>query len=159
MTGAPPPSRSAKRQRLVLAVLAVVALVGAAVLALVALRGTASYFYVPSDLLAKRPEAAVRLGGMVEAGSIRRDTDGVTVRFRVTDGKATVPATYRGITPDLFVERSGVVAEGRLRSDGVFVADTLLAKHDENYVPRELEGIDIAGMRAAAERAAQTVER
>ena len=130
-----------KHQRLVLVVLALVALVGAGLLAAYALRNQASYFYVPSDMVAKPPEAgrAVRLGGMVQDGSIETAADGVTIRFTVGDGKATVPVTFTGIAPDLFVEGSGVVAEGSLGPDGTFIATNLLAKHDENYMPRELE--------------------
>ena len=137
----------AKHQRLTLAVLALLALVGAGLLAAFALKDQASYFYTPSDIVAKKPEAgqAIRLGGMVEEGSIRHEADGVTVNFIVQDGTARQAVIYTGITPDLFVEGSGVVADGKLTGDGVFVADTLLAKHDENYVPRELEGIDMTG--------------
>ena len=133
-----------KHQRLVLLVLALVALVGAALLAAWALRNQASYFYVPSDMVGDPPAAgqAVRLGGMVEAGSLKTRADGVTVDFIVGDGKARVPVTFSGIVPDLFVEGSGVVAEGALRPDGTFEATNLLAKHDENYMPRELEGMD-----------------
>ncbi|MBM0170976.1 cytochrome c maturation protein CcmE [Altererythrobacter sp. C41] len=130
-----------KHQRLVLVVIALVALVGAGLLAAWALRNQASYFYVPEQMVAEppQPDRAVRLGGMVEEGSIRTLPDGVTVAFVVGDGKARVPVRFAGILPDLFVEGSGVVAEGRLASDGTFVADNLLAKHDENYVPRELQ--------------------
>ncbi|SIO05511.1 cytochrome c-type biogenesis protein CcmE [Parasphingorhabdus marina DSM 22363] len=137
----------AKHQRLTLALLALVALIGAGLLAAFALRDQASYFYTPSDIVAKKPEAgqAIRLGGMVEVGSIKRDADGVTVNFIVQDGDARQAVSYTGITPDLFVEGSGVVADGSLTADGQFVAETLLAKHDENYVPRELEGIDMTG--------------
>ncbi len=108
-----------------------------------ALRNQASYFYVPSEIVAHPPEAdrAVRLGGMVEKGSLRTKADGVTIDFAVQDGKARVPVTFRGIVPSLFVEGSGVVAEGRMRADGTFVADNLLAKHDENYVPREMQNM------------------
>ena len=129
----------AKHQRLVLVVIAVAALVAAGLLALWALRNQAAYFYVPADMVAKPPEAgrAVRLGGMVEKGSLRTAPDGVTIDFVVEDGKARVPVRFRGITPDLFVEGSGVVAEGRMQGN-TFVADNLLAKHDENYVPREM---------------------
>ena len=129
-----------KHQRLVLLVLALVALVGAGLLAAFALSKQASYFYVPSDLVAKPPEQgrAVRLGGMVEKGSIKTRPDGVTIDFVVGDGKARVPVRYTGITPDLFVEGSGVVAEGRMEGQ-TFVADNLLAKHDEKYVPREMK--------------------
>ena len=133
----------AKHQRLVLLGLALVALIGAGLLAAWALRNQASYFYVPSDLRAEPPEVgrAVRLGGMVEKGSLRTAADGVTIDFIVGDGKARVPVRFRGIAPDLFVEGSGVVAEGRLAANGTFVADNLLAKHDENYVPREMEAM------------------
>ncbi|WP_109356699.1 cytochrome c maturation protein CcmE [Sphingorhabdus sp. EL138] len=137
----------AKHQRLALAVLALVALVGAGLLAAFALQDQANYFYTPSDIVQKQPEVgqAIRLGGMVQKGSIQRADDGVTVTFTVHDGASFQPATYTGITPDLFVEGSGVVADGKLTADGLFVADTLLAKHDENYIPRELEGIDMTG--------------
>lgn len=130
-----------KHQRLVLLAVAMVVLIGAALLAAWALRSQASYFYVPSELVGTPPETGrgIRLGGMVEAGSMQTAPDGVTIRFVVGDGKARVPVRYTGITPDLFVEGSGVVAEGRLAADGTFVADNLLAKHDENYVPRELQ--------------------
>ena len=130
-----------KHQRLVLVVIALVALVGAALLAAWALRNQASYFYVPSDI-ADRPPApgqAIRLGGMVETGSLETRADGVTIDFVVEDGKARVPVVFSGIVPDLFVEGSGVVADGSLRPDGTFAATELLAKHDENYIPRELE--------------------
>ena len=130
-----------KHQRLVLVAIALVALVAAALLAAWALRNQASYFYVPSDMRASPPEAgrAVRLGGMVERGSLKTQADGVTIRFAVGDGKTTVPVQFRGIVPSLFVEGSGVVAEGRLGKDGTFMADNLLAKHDEKYVPREMQ--------------------
>lgn len=139
----------AKHQRLVLVVIALVAILGAGVLAAWALRSQASYFYVPSEILAKPPEAdsAVRLGGMVERGSLKTEADGVTVHFVVGDGKARVPVRFRGITPSLFVEGSGVVAEGRMHRDGTFVADNLLAKHDERYVPREMKDMTAAQAR------------
>jgi cytochrome c-type biogenesis protein CcmE len=135
-----------KHQRLVLVMVAFVALIGAGLLAASALREEASYFYTPATL-AKANVAtgkAIRLGGMVQNGSIKRAADGVTVTFVVQDRDATQNVTYRGITPDLFVEGSGVVADGRLNKDGVFIADSLLAKHDENYVPRELKDIDMS---------------
>ena len=130
-----------KHQRLVLLSLALLALVGAALLAVWALRNQASYFYVPSDMVGEPPAAgqAVRLGGMVETGSLKTRADGVTIDFVVGDGEARIPVVFSGIQPDLFVEGSGVVAEGSLRADGTFEATNLLAKHDENYVPRELE--------------------
>jgi len=140
-----------KHQRLILLAVALVALLGAGLIAAWALRSQASYFYVPSELVAAPPQAgqAVRLGGMVEQGSLRTAADGVTVDFVVGDGKARVPVRYRGITPDLFVEGSGVVAEGRLAPGGLFVADNLLAKHDENYVPREMQEMTMAQAKQA----------
>jgi cytochrome c-type biogenesis protein CcmE len=139
-----------KHQRLALAILALAALVAAALVASWALRSQASYFYVPSDIVANppAPDRAVRLGGMVEAGSLATRPDGVTIDFVVGDGKARVPVRFAGIVPDLFVEGSGVVAEGKLGRDGRFVADKLLAKHDENYVPRELEEMSAAHKKA-----------
>lgn len=130
-----------KHQRLVLVLAALAALVIAGLLAAWALRNQASYFYVPSDMVREQPapDQPVRLGGMVERGSIRQEADGVTIAFVVGDGKARVPVRFKGIVPDLFVEGSGVVAEGKLSADGTFVADNLLAKHDENYVPREMK--------------------
>jgi cytochrome c-type biogenesis protein CcmE len=122
-----------------------------ALLAAWALRNQASYFYVPSDVAANPPASGqeIRLGGMVEQGSLKTRADGVTVDFVVGDGKARVPVTFTGIVPDLFVEGSGVVAEGAMRPDGTFVASNLLAKHDENYMPRELEDMTEAQKRAA----------
>ena len=138
-----------KHQRLVLVVVALVALVGAGLLAALALRDQASYFYVPADIAADPPSPgqAIRLGGMVENGSITTAADGVTVQFVVQDGQARVPVSYSGIVPSLFVEGSGVVAEGSMNANGVFIADNLLAKHDENYMPRELEGMSSAELR------------
>lgn len=131
----------AKHQRLVLILIALAALIGAALLAVWGLRSQASYFYVPSDIRGDppSPDRAVRLGGMVEKGSLRTEADGVTISFVVGDGKQRVPVQFRGIVPSLFVEGSGVVAEGKLAANGTFMADNLLAKHDEKYVPRELQ--------------------
>ncbi|MEI9852504.1 MAG: cytochrome c maturation protein CcmE [Sphingomonas sp.] len=131
-----------KHQRLVLAALALVAIGGAAGLALSALKDQAAFFYAPGDVAGKPLplDRAVRLGGMVETGSLRREADGVSIRFVVTDGKAKVPVAFRGVTPDLFKEGSGVVAEGKFKADGSFVADNILAKHDERYMPPEVAG-------------------
>lgn len=133
-----------KHQRLVLLLIAVVVMIGAGLLAAWALRNQASYFYVPSEIVADRPapDRAVRLGGMVEKGSLKKEADGVTIAFVVGDGKTRVPVRFAGIVPSLFVEGSGVVAEGRMGADGTFIADNLLAKHDEKYVPRELKDMD-----------------
>lgn len=133
----------AKHQRLTLAIAAIVAVTGAGLLAASALRDEAAYFYTPEDVQVKgvEPGRAIRLGGMVVGGSLKKEADGVTIRFDVTDGKATVPARFTGIAPDLFREGSGVVAEGSFDRSGTFVATELLAKHDERYMPRELEGM------------------
>lgn len=130
----------AKHQRLILALLAVAAMLGAALLAMSALKDQAAYFYTPSDARREKvePGRAVRLGGMVAEGSIVRAADGVSVRFVVTDGSESVPVRFTGITPDLFKEKSGVVAEGSFAADGSFVATNILAKHDERYMPPQL---------------------
>jgi cytochrome c-type biogenesis protein CcmE len=143
-----------KNQRLVLVVAAVAALFVAVLLAMWGLRDRASYFYTPADIAAGKAQEgnAMRLGGMVERGSIKRQADGVTVRFVVTDGKASTPVVYRGIVPDLFREGSGAVAEGRMEN-GTFVADTILAKHDERYMPPEL------GNLAAEHKAGKTLAK
>ncbi len=139
----------AKHQRLVLVIVALAALIGAGLLAAWALRNQASFFYVPSEMVAKPPEQGrnVRLGGMVVRGSIKTKADGVTINFLVSDGKAQIPVMFSGIRPALFVEGSGVVADGRMEA-GVFKADNLLAKHDEKYVPREMK--DMTGVEAQA---------
>ena len=129
-----------KHQRLILVALAVTALLGAVLLAMWGLQDRAAYFVTPSDIAAGKtpPDKAMRLGGMVVKGSLNRDADGVTVRFMVSDTKAETPVVFRGITPDLFKEGNGVVAEGRLQPDGLFAADNILAKHDERYMPPQM---------------------
>lgn len=132
----------AKNQRLTLALLAVVAVLGAALLAMSALKDQAAYFYTPSDVAKDHvaPGAAVRLGGMVTNGSLKRLPDGVTIDFVVTDNAASVPVRFSGIVPALFREGSGVVADGRFDAAGTFIADTILAKHDERYMPPQVAG-------------------
>ena len=129
-----------KHQRLILVVLATAALVGAVLLAMWGLQDRAAYFVTPSDIAAGKtvPDKAMRLGGMVVNGSLKRDPDGLTIRFTVSDGKAETPVVFRGIAPDLFKEGNGVVAEGRLDPNGLFVADNILAKHDERYMPPQM---------------------
>ena len=131
-----------KNQRLSLLVLAAVAVLAAALLAMSGLRQQASYFYAPSDIARDGAPVGreVRLGGMVAKGSLRHQSDGVTIAFVVTDGLKSVPVRFRGIAPDLFREGSGVVAEGMFQPSGLFVADNLLAKHDERYMPPQLAG-------------------
>ncbi len=148
----------AKHQRLTLVVLALVALIGAGLLAAWSLRSQANFFYLPDQMVADPPAVgqAVRLGGMVADGSIETLADGITVAFVVTDQEeARVPVRYSGIVPDLFVEGSGVVAEGSLDAEGTFIATNLLAKHDENYVPKELQEMS---QHQAAQAYAETTE-
>ena len=131
-----------KNQRLSLLVLAIAAVLGAVLLAMSALKDQAAYFYAPADVARQGAplDRAVRIGGMVKTGSIRRAPDGVTIDFVVRDDSASViNVRYRGIVPDLFAEGSGVVAEGRFQAGGLFVADEILAKHDENYMPPQLD--------------------
>lgn len=133
---------TAKNQRMALAGAGVLAIALAAVLALSGLKDQAAFFYAPSDVAGALPppDKAVRLGGMVADQSIKRAADGVSIDFTVTDGKATTPVRFTGIAPDLFREKSGVVAEGHFNRDGSFTATNLLAKHDEKYMPPEMKG-------------------
>ena len=130
----------AKHQRLILAAVALCGVAGAGVLAASALRDEAAYFRTPAEVVAGKTTVGepMRLGGMVAAGSIKRQADGLTIDFVATDGKASIPVQFKGIVPDLFAENSGMVADGRLRADGVFVADRILAKHDERYMPPQM---------------------
>jgi len=129
-----------KRRRLYFVVAGMVLLGVAAALVLYAMNDTLVFFYSPSELTTKQvpPGRMLRIGGLVETGSVARDADGTTVHFRVTDTAKTVAVVYKGIPPDLFREGQGVVAEGTLGPDGVFVAAEVLAKHDENYMPKEV---------------------
>jgi len=111
----------------------------AATLVLSAFQNNLVFFFSPSQVAAK--EAPVgrtfRVGGLVQEGTLKRDNDGLTARFTITDTAKTIPVVYKGILPDLFKEGKGCVAQGRVGSDGVFYADQVLAKHDENYMPPE----------------------
>ncbi len=131
-----------KHQRLVLLALALAAMAGALALGISALGSSATYFYAPSDVYAKAPAAgeAIRLGGLVQPGSVKRLPDGLTLAFRVTDNARDVPVRYTGIVPDLFREGQGVIAEGHFDAQGTFIATSVLAKHDENYMPPEVAG-------------------
>ena len=138
-----------KNQRLAAIFLILAGVAVAAGLSLYALRGNVTFFMTPTDLAAAEAGKTVRLGGMVVYGTIERD--GLTTRFTVTDYANDLPVEYTGIVPDLFVEGSGVVADGRMQANGTFVADKLLAKHDENYVPRELEEMTAAQKKLVVE--------
>jgi len=128
------------RRKRLLAVVAILVGVGAATaLAMRAFDDNLLYFYNPTQVLAgDAPQGRTfRIGGMVENGSVKRQPDGVTVRFVVTDTAKSIPVEFRGALPDLFREGKGVVAQGRVGADGVFRAAEVLAKHDENYMPPE----------------------
>ncbi|HET9470622.1 MAG TPA: cytochrome c maturation protein CcmE [Usitatibacter sp.] len=117
----------------------IAALAVAATLVLNAFQSNLVFFFTPSQVVShEAPQGrSFRIGGLVEAGSVVRDKDALTVRFRVTDTAKTIPVTYTGILPDLFREGKGVVAQGKLGPDGIFHANEVLAKHDENYMPPE----------------------
>ena len=144
---APGPSRSrrgraaTRKRRRLYAVLAGVTMLGvAAALVLTAFEDSLVFFYSPSDLQAKEigPDRRFRLGGLVKENSVSKAEAGLVTNFEVTDLTSVVKVSYKGVLPDLFREGQGVVAEGRLSADGVFVASEVLAKHDENYMPREV---------------------
>ncbi|NKQ11823.1 MULTISPECIES: cytochrome c maturation protein CcmE [unclassified Pseudomonas] len=138
------------RKKRLFIVLAILAGVGIAVaLALSALQENINLFYTPTQIAAgEAPEGTrIRAGGLVEAGSVKRSSDSLTVSFRVTDNNETVTIQYQGILPDLFREGQGIVALGRVNADGVLVADEVLAKHDENYMPPEVsQALEQSGM-------------
>lgn len=129
------------RKKRLFVVLAILAGVGIAVaLALTALQENINLFYTPTQIAAgEAPEGSrIRAGGLVELGSLKRSADSLGVSFRVTDNNRAVTITYQGILPDLFREGQGIVALGRVNAEGVLVADEVLAKHDENYMPPEV---------------------
>lgn len=130
--------RKRRRQRLFIIAGAGAALFGALVLVMVALNEQITFFQSPTDVAEKGIPAGerMRLGGLVEDGSV--DRQGTSAKFVVTDGNNIIAVSYKGILPDLFREGQGIVAEGALDETGTFVADTVLAKHDENYMPREV---------------------
>ncbi len=132
-------SMTRKQRRSVLIGMCLAVLGLAVGLIMFALEDSIVFFYSPSDVAEKniRPGQRIRLGGLVAEGSVKRG-ENTTVRFSVTDTAKTIPVTFTGVLPDLFREGQGVVTEGKLRGDGVFVADNVLAKHDENYMPPEV---------------------
>jgi cytochrome c-type biogenesis protein CcmE len=127
-----------KGRRLVLIGLAGAVLAVAAGLVLTALNDTIVFFNAPTQIIENPPQPGtrLRLGGLVENGSVKRE--GSDVKFAITDGAHKIPVSFKGLLPDLFREGQGVITEGALSSDGVFVADTVLAKHDETYMPKEV---------------------
>jgi len=135
-----------KRQRFYFILFVLACLAGAVGLSLYALRDNLSYFYSPREVVAFQakndlriaPDKKFRLGGLVQTGSLQKNNEDLRVKFTVTDNVESIDVVYTGILPDLFREGQGVVATGSLQQDSVFVADTLLAKHDENYMPPEV---------------------
>lgn len=129
-----------RRQRMVLVGLILAGVTGATALAITAIGQNMLYFFSPTQIKAGEAPAAhnFRVGGLVVANTIRRDPDGLTVRFDVTDNSNTVTVAYQGILPDLFREGQGIVARGQLGHEGTFIAEEVLAKHDENYMPPEV---------------------
>ena len=128
-----------RHKKLLVIVLALAGIGIAAALILNAFQSNLVFFFSPTEVSeGKAPsDRAFRIGGLVEEGSLKREATGLTMSFVVTDTAKTIPVTYTGILPDLFKEGKGVVAEGKLGADGVFVATQVLAKHDENYMPPE----------------------
>jgi len=155
-----------RHKRIIFICCSLVALGLATWLVLGAFRNNLVFFFSPTQVAAK--EAPVgrtfRIGGLVQDGTLKRDSDGLTIRFVVTDTANTIPVAYKGILPDLFKEGRGCVAQGRVGSDGVFYADQIMAKHDENYMPPEAakalqEGKDINKVKNSANEAARTLSK
>ena len=144
-----------RHKRLAAIALGVVALGIVTALVLGAFQKNLVFFFTPTQVAANEaPQGRTfRIGGMVEKGSVKRQADGVTVQFNVTDTAKTMPVTYRGPLPDLFKEGKGVVAQGQLGPDGVFRASEVLAKHDENYMPPEAA----EAVKRAQEKTSKTV--
>ncbi len=129
-----------RKKRLILIVAMVVGVGIATALAVTAFNDNLMFYFSPSEVAeGKAPvDHPFRVGGLVTNGSVKRQSDGLTVEFTLTDTRATIPVRYTGILPDLFREGQGIIARGRLNEAGVFVADEVLAKHDENYMPPEV---------------------
>jgi cytochrome c-type biogenesis protein CcmE len=136
-----------RHKRIGIIIVALAGLSVATYLVASAFRNNLVFFFSPTQVAAKEApiNRTFRIGGLVEDGTLKRENDGLTVRFAVTDTAASIPVVYKGILPDLFKEGRGCVAQGRIGADGVFQADEVLAKHDENYMPPEAgEAIDKA---------------
>lgn len=148
----------ARHKRLALIVGGLAVLAVGATLVLSAFRDNLVFFYSPTDVIAgKAPQGrSFRVGGLVEVGSLRRQPDGLTVAFAVTDTAKTISVRYKGILPDLFKEGKGVVTQGKLGADGIFLAEEVLAKHDENYMPPEAADA-LSKAQQAAERSSKSM--
>ncbi len=137
-----------RHKKLAMIVSGVTALGVASVLVLNAFQSNLVFFFSPTQVMAKEAPIgkSFRIGGLVEEGSIQREADSIKVRFAVTDTAVSIPVVYTGILPDLFKEGKGVVAQGKIAANGIFEADEVLAKHDENYMPPEAaEALEQAG--------------
>jgi cytochrome c-type biogenesis protein CcmE len=142
------PAKKLKQQRLTLVIISLVLLSGAVALMLRAMDDGITFFISPSEVAEgnKTVDERFRLGGLVEVGSVSSDENGLVILFNITDNINSTPVRYRDLLPDLFREGQGVIAEGSMNADGVFVADKVLAKHDENYMPPEVaEMLERAG--------------
>jgi cytochrome c-type biogenesis protein CcmE len=128
-----------RHKRIAIIVVGLAGLSLAAFLVASAFRENLVFFFSPTQVAAREApvDRAFRIGGLVQDGTLKRDADGLTVRFTVTDTAASIPVVYKGILPDLFKEGRGCVAQGKIGADGVFQAEQVLAKHDENYMPPE----------------------
>jgi cytochrome c-type biogenesis protein CcmE len=147
-----------RHKRMAFILVGLAGLAVAAGLVLNALNSNLALYISPSDVVAgKAPkDKAFRLGGMVVEGSLERQSDGLTVHFNVTDNANTIPVAFTGILPDLFKEGSGVVAQGKMNTDGMFKATEVLAKHDENYMPPEVAEMLEKGKKATQESTSST---
>jgi len=155
-----------RHKRIIFIVCCLAALGLATWLVLAAFRDNLVFFFSPTQIATK--EAPVgktfRIGGLVQDGTLKRDNDGLTIRFTVTDTANTIPVVYKGILPDLFKEGRGCVAQGKVGADGVFYADQIMAKHDENYMPPEAaraldQAKDINKVKNSANEAAKTLSK
>ena len=150
-----------RHKRFGLIALGVAALGLAAYLVLNAFEKNLVFFFTPTQVAANEApkERTFRIGGLVQPGSVQRQSDGVSVKFVVTDTAQNIPVVYRGVLPDLFKEGKGVVAQGKLGHDGVFAASEVLAKHDENYMPPEAkEAVDKAHAAGVAQKTAKSLQ-
>ena len=151
-----------RHKRLLLILGGLIVLGAVAALVLNAFRSNLVFFFSPTQVVAgEAPQGKpFRIGGMVKEGSVRREADGVTLSFVVTDTEKDLAVRYKGILPDLFREGKGAVAQGKIGEDGVFVASEVLAKHDENYMPPEAaQAVDEAHVRALTKKAQETVSK
>lgn len=156
-----------RRHKRIIFICAALAAIGLATyLVLGAFRENLVFFFSPTQVAAKEAplNKTFRIGGLVGEGTLKRDPDGLTVRFTVTDTANSIPVVYKGILPDLFKEGRGCVAQGRVNADGVFYADTIMAKHDENYMPPEAaqaldKAKDMEKIKNSANEAAKTLSK